>query len=139
MLTAFAKPLNVIREMMLRQEDKKKNVREYEDVWKSVVDYKPVSEKSVPGAFVDWDNTPRKGMYGTYLRNSDPKVFQKYFEIQVKRAREVYHKDFMFVFSWNEWAEGGYLEPDQKNQYGYLEAIRDTLDFLNERENVNKN
>ena len=45
----------------------------------------------------------------------------------------------MFVFSWNEWAEGGYLEPDQKNQYGYLEAIRDTLDFLNERENVNKN
>lgn len=138
-LTAFAKPLNVIREMMLRQEDKKKNVREYEDVWKSVVDYKPVSEKSVPGAFVDWDNTPRKGMYGTYLRNSDPKVFQKYFEIQVKRAREVYHKDFMFVFSWNEWAEGGYLEPDQKNQYGYLEAIRDTLDFLNERENVNKN
>ena len=138
-LTAFAKPLNVIREMMLRQEDKKENVREYEDVRKSVVDYKLVSEKSVPGAFVDWDNTPRKGMYGTYLRNSDPKVFQKYFEIQVKRAREVYHKDFMFVFSWNEWAEGGYLEPDQKNQYGYLEAIRDTLDFLNERENVNKN
>ena len=43
------------------------------------------------------------------------------------------------LFFLDEWAEGGYLEPDQKNQYGYLEAIRDTLDFLNERENVNKN
>ena len=77
-------------------------------------------------------------MHGTYLRGANPEIFRKYFEIQVKRAREVYHKDFMFVFSWNEWAEGGYLEPDQKNQYGYLEAIRETLDFLNERENVNK-
>ena len=45
MLTFFSRPLNVIREMLLRQENKKKSVREYEEVWKSVVEYKPVSGK----------------------------------------------------------------------------------------------
>ena len=34
----------------------------------------------------------------------------------------------IFIFSWNEWAEGGYLEPDEKNKYGYLEAIKKALE-----------
>ena len=33
----------------------------------------------------------------------------------------------MFIFAWNEWGEGGYLEPDEENKYGYLEAVRDAL------------
>lgn len=126
-LSMFAKPLNVIREFLLRNEERQKSVRDYDDVWCRVLAYEPISEKSVPGAFVDWDNTPRKGHYGTYLNGATPKKFQQYFELQVRRARQVYKKDFMFIFSWNEWAEGGYLEPDEKNRYGYLEAIYDTL------------
>jgi len=34
----------------------------------------------------------------------------------------------IFMFAWNEWAEGGYLEPDEKFRYGYLEAIRKALE-----------
>ncbi|HDR2399226.1 TPA: glycoside hydrolase family 99-like domain-containing protein, partial [Enterobacter bugandensis] len=27
-----------------------------------------------------------------------------------------------------EWAEGTYLEPDKKNGYGYLNAVKDTVE-----------
>ena len=33
----------------------------------------------------------------------------------------------MFIFARNEWGEGGYLEPEELNKYGYLEAVREAL------------
>ena len=46
---------------------------------------------------------------------------------QIRRTKEVYHKDMLFLFAWNEWAEGGYMEPDEKFGCGYLEALRNAL------------
>ena len=46
---------------------------------------------------------------------------------QIKRAKDVYHKDMIFMYAWNEWAEGGYLEPDVRFGYSNLEAIKDAL------------
>ena len=88
---------------------------------------KPRNDKCVPGAFVDWDNTPRRGKKGFVVDGANPNKFEQYFTKEILKAKNEYKKDMIFVFSWNEWAEGGYLEPDTKNQYGYLEAIKKAL------------
>lgn len=101
--------------------------QDYDQVWGAVLNRKPTSEKSVPGAFVDWDNTPRKQERGSVFLGATPEKFEKYMTCQIRRTKEVYKKDMLFLFAWNEWAEGGYMEPDEKFGFGYLEALRNAL------------
>lgn len=102
-------------------------IQNYDEVWKTVLSRKPTNEKSVPGAFVDWDNTPRRRQTGRVFEGASPEKFEKYMTIQIRRAKEVYHKDMLFLFAWNEWAEGGYMEPDEKYGHAYLEALHNAL------------
>ena len=103
-------------------------VMSYDDIWEKLLSRTPRSEKSVAGAFVDWDNTPRLGMNGTVIQGASPEKFKGYFSRQVERVRKnIYKNDYIFIFAWNEWAESGYLEPDEKFGYGYLEAIKEVL------------
>lgn len=100
-------------------------IEDYDELCTEIINRKPDSEKAIPGMFVGWDNTPRRGKTGRVCLGSTPKKFEKYLKLQIKNAEENYHKDIIFIFAWNEWAEGGYLEPDERNKFGYLEAIRD--------------
>lgn len=101
---------------------------DYDQVWETILKRKPISEKCVPGAYVDWDNTPRRPTRGSIHRGASPEKFEKYLSEQIRRAKDVFHKDMIFLFAWNEWAEGGYIEPDEKFRYGYLEAIKKALE-----------
>lgn len=101
--------------------------RDYDTVWQAVLNRQPESEKHVPGAFVDWDNTPRRQEKGSVFVGATPEKFEKYMTQQIRRAKEIYHKDMLFLFAWNEWAEGGYMEPDEKFGHAYLEALRNAL------------
>ena len=51
--------------------------------------------------------------------------------IRIVENKQDEHK-IIFLRSWNEWAEGGYLEPDEDDKYGYLEAIKAALEENNE-------
>lgn len=99
----------------------------YDVAWRDIVTREPYSEKSVPCAFVNWDNSPRYRERAQVYIGATPEKFKNYFSKLIKRTKEVYKRDFMFLFAWNEWGEGGYLEPDEENKYGYLEAVRDAL------------
>ena len=46
-------------------------------------------------------------------------------------------KNYIFIFAWNEWGEGGYLEPDTLNKYGYLENMYKALKENNAIEDNN--
>lgn len=105
------------------------HLEDYDELCEQIINRKPDSEKAIPGMFVGWDNTPRRGKMGTVCLGSTPAKFEKYLRLQISNAEDNYHKDMMFIFAWNEWAEGGYLEPDDKNQYGYLEAIKKAQSF----------
>lgn len=101
----------------------------YDEIWNRILQSEPREGlKCIPGAFVDWDNTPRKGERGFVIEPSTPEKFGKYLKQQLERAKSVYQSEFLFLFAWNEWAEGGYVEPDQKYGYGNLEAIKKCVD-----------
>lgn len=104
----------------------------YDTIWKNILKTPPTGERWLPGAFVDWDNTPRRKNKGQVATGVTPEKFEKYLTLQVKRARELYESDYLFMFAWNEWGESGYLEPDTKYEYGMLEAIKKALINNNE-------
>ncbi len=100
---------------------------DYDEIWDRILHTDPESDKNVPGAFVGWDNSPRYGKYATIYTGDSPEKLEKYMSIQIKRAKSVYHSDTIFMYAWNEWAEGGYLEPDERYGYGNLDAIKKAL------------
>ena len=97
----------------------------YDRVWKRILkDTKKDSRNNVyPGAFVAWDNTPRKKERGSIYYGATPDKFEYYFSKLVNISSKK-KSDFIFINAWNEWAEGAYLEPDKKNKFGYLEVIK---------------
>ena len=81
-----------------------------------------------PGAFVDWDNTPRYGKRARLFRGASPERFRYWFTklVDATATRPV-NERYIILNAWNEWAEGTYLEPDERYGFRYLEIVRDTL------------
>ncbi|SCP96255.1 glycosyltransferase WbsX family protein [Anaerobium acetethylicum] len=102
-------------------------IYDYDELWKRILDRTPANKEMVPGAFADWDNTARRKDRGSFCRGVTPEKFEQYLTLQLKRAKDVYEKDMLFLFAWNEWGECGYLEPDTHNNYRMLEAVRNAL------------
>ncbi len=81
-----------------------------------------------PCAFPNWDNTPRRGRKGFVLANSTPDLFEQHLKdaIRALENRDEEHR-ILFLKSWNEWAEGNYLEPDTKWGLQYLQRLKGVL------------
>ena len=70
-------------------------------------------DKFIPTVFTGWDTTPRHGKRGVVMTGFTPATFTKHVR---QICDQNFKSDYIFVKSWNEWAEGNTLEPDQ--QYG---------------------
>ena len=110
----------------------KVEIADYDYCWKKLLQMGPVRNNSIPGAFVGCDTTPRRKERGFVIQGMNPEKFNEYFTNQIIRARDVYRSDMLFIFAWNEWAEGAYLEPDKRWGYGVLEAVKEALIKTNE-------
>jgi len=104
------------------------NIYSYDKTWNQILKSKPANNKMIPGAFVDWDNTARRKSNGNVYKNSSPEKFGKYMDVLIKKTKEEYKKDIIFINAWNEWAEGAYLEPDTKYGYSYLKELKKAID-----------
>lgn len=86
------------------------------------------SGNQYPVVIPSWDNTPRSGNRGVVLHESTPELFRNHLKTAIS---QVIHRDLdrrlIFIKSWNEWAEGNYLEPDSRYGKAYLEVIRDEI------------
>jgi hypothetical protein len=84
----------------------------------------------IPTIIPNWDNTPRSGKKGWVFNQSSPDIFGKHFEEAVKfvMGRKEGKPKIVFIKSWNEWAEGNYLEPDQQYGLKFLEIISNVLE-----------
>ena len=81
-----------------------------------------------PCVLPNWDNTPRCGSRGNVLHNSTPELFRIHLREAIQQvSHRVPDKRIVFIKSWNEWAEGNYLEPDQKFGREYLKVCRDEV------------
>lgn len=78
-----------------------------------------------PTILPGWDHTPRSGKGGFLLHGYTPELFAKHVRnvFKVLKNKPV-DKKIIFIKSWNEWAEGNYLEPDMKYGKKYLEVIK---------------
>lgn len=101
---------------------------EYDDVWKYILQQGKFTGKgTIIGGMIDFDTTPRKGKEGIVTLNCDSQKYNFYLKRLLKLNEEL-GNEYTFINAWNEWGEGMYLEPDQKNGYAFLEATKNALE-----------
>ena len=88
----------------LYKKQKEVHKQSYDEMWKKVLDIHPMNDTCIPGAFVDWDNTPRRAERGAVYTGASPEKFKYYFDLQVKHVKKEYKTDYLVLFAWNEWA-----------------------------------
>lgn len=81
-------------------------------------------EDVIPTIMPNWDHTPRTGKKGVVVIGATPDKFNSVLKKIVLNVKcKKYDKRFIFIKSWNEWAEGNYMEPDRLWGTKYLEAL----------------
>lgn len=97
----------------------------FDTIWRKILFRKNKNKLPVfLGAFVGFDDTPRRGRNGCVVINNTVQKFAWYLRLLLKKSKGRKYGKYIFITAWNEWGEGAYLEPDEQNRYNYLKACR---------------
>jgi len=104
------------------------NRYKYSDIIRHVFTETEKIENVYPTILPQWDNSPRSGRRSVIFTGSTPELFKKHIKdaLAIVEHKALEHK-IIFLKSWNEWAEGNYMEPDLKYGHGYLEALKSMI------------
>lgn len=100
----------------------------YDAVWKKILTeaQRTIRQNMFYGAFVTYDDTPRRGDRGRIIDNASPQKFERYL-LRLVEISKSQNKEYIFLTAWNEWGEGAFLEPDVTSQYDYLKAVKNVI------------
>ncbi len=85
-------------------------------------------ENVYPTLLPNWDRSARSGKQARIYTDSTPEVFREQLlsALSLLEDKNDEHK-ILFLQSWNEWAEGNYVEPDLKYGHGFLNVIKECI------------
>lgn len=100
----------------------------YKGVVKCISGGTDADPKVSPTILAGWDHTPRSGRRGCVMTGYTPKAFKEHArQVLDSVRRRQGGSGLVFLKSWNEWAEGNYIEPDLKWGMAFLDALKDCL------------
>ena len=81
-----------------------------------------------PTLLPNWDRSARSGKKARIYTGSTPELFKEQLitALSLVEKKQPEHK-ILFLQSWNEWAEGNYVEPDLKYGHGFLDVLKECL------------
>lgn len=99
---------------------------DYKEVIKYLAGEETKRREVIPTIFPNWDHSPRSKGKTLMVHGSTPELFRQHIKevinIVEKKPEE---ENLVFIKSWNEWAEGNYMEPDRRYGRKYLEVFKE--------------
>lgn len=104
----------------LRLKKGKLKTYDYKKIWKRINSDRNSNNRKFVGAFVRYDDTPRRGKNSSIVIGDSPQLFEN----NLKQLLKKECVEYVLLTAWNEWGEGAYLESDTEFGNMYLDALK---------------